>query len=70
MKAKHIFAIRYRRQQSAINAALSRIWFWLTADIECSWCRKTMHRAPLGGGGKSHGMCAKCADKFTAENNL
>lgn len=24
------------------------LWFWLSVHVECAWCRKTMHWAPLG----------------------
>jgi hypothetical protein len=47
--------------------ALHSIWFWLVTDTRCSWCQKTMHRAPLwwfGDGLESHGQCPTCNRKF------
>lgn len=64
--AFHAFALPGR-----IVSAWHRIKFWLTVHVDCSWCKRRTHRAPLAfvnrspAGKISHGMCERCYKNFT-----
>jgi len=59
-------------ESAFMKKRLNRIWFWLTTAVECSWCKRTLHRAwiPLPPQRitdsirirrVSHTICASCA---------
>ena len=45
----------------------THIWWWLSVDTRCAWCRRTFHRAPLAflrRHNHSDGLCQSCEQKI------
>lgn len=72
LSSKQLFARAWHRWRGQA----SRLWFWLTHSIDCSWCGKRLHRRwlwlpPLKSRRVrlpriSHGMCPACFQNFTS----
>lgn len=55
----------------ALFSSIQRAAYRLTHHTHCAWCKKTMHRAPLGflSSVHSHGICPTCFDALSAPFN-